>query len=157
MDKDLSITFLVDNTPEEVFKAVNTVRSWWSGDVEGNTDKLGAEWTYRYKDIHYSKQKITELSPNKKVVWHVEDSYLQFIKDKDEWTGTDIVFEIKQNGNKTELKFTHVGLVPAIACYEKCAPAWDFYINDSLRALITTGKGDPNKRNNSHKSIISRG
>jgi hypothetical protein len=46
---------------------------------------------------------------------------------------------------KTELRFTHVGLVPAFECYGGCSDAWGFYINDSLRSLITTGKGQPNQ------------
>jgi hypothetical protein len=82
--------------------------------------------------------------PGKKVVWQVSNAKINFVEDKDEWNGTDIVFEITQKGKKTELRFTHIGLVPRIECYGKCAGAWGFYINESLRDLITTGKGDPN-------------
>lgn len=145
-NQSYSTTFIVDQTPEAVFQAINNVRGWWSGEIEGETDKLGDVWTYRYKDIHRSKQKITKLSPGKKIVWHVLDSYLSFIQDKEEWNGTDIVFEIAKKGDKTEVSFMHKGLMPAIACYDKCAPAWDFYINDSLRKLISTGKGAPNNK-----------
>ncbi len=77
-------SLLVDKTPEEAFAAINNVRGWWSGNIEGTTKKLGDEWTYRYKDVHYSKQKITELVPGKKVVWLVLDSYINFIEDKTE-------------------------------------------------------------------------
>jgi hypothetical protein len=84
--------------------------------------------------------------PGKKVVWLVVDSKISFVKDKDEWNCTDIVFEIAKKGDKTELRFTHVGLVPAIECYGKCAGAWGYYSNESLRGLITTGKGDPNEK-----------
>jgi hypothetical protein len=143
--EDLTFVLIVDKTPEQVFNAINNVREWWSGEIDGDTDKLGAVWTYRYKDIHRSKQKISEFIPGKRVVWHVVDSFLSFIEDKEEWNGTDIVFEITKKGDNTEIRFTHVGLVPAVACYGKCAPAWDFYINDSLRSLINTGKGAPNK------------
>ena len=136
----------VDQTPQEVFDAVNNVRGWWSGEIEGRTDKLGAEFTYRYKDLHRSTQKITEWVPGKKLVWHVLDTRLNFVKDKTEWNGTDIVFEINRKNNKTELRFTHAGLVPAFECYGDCSGAWGFYINDSLRRLITTGKGQPNKK-----------
>ena len=143
-DQNYTTVFTVDQSPEEVFNAINNVRGWWSGEIDGSTDKLGAEFTYRYQDLHRTTQKITELVPGKKVVWHVLDSNIEFVKDKAEWDGTDIVFKITKTGDKTELHFTHVGLSPAIECYGKCAGAWGFYINDSLRSLITTGKGDPN-------------
>ena len=144
INRNYTTTVSVDQSPKQVFDAITNVRGWWSGDIDGHTDKLGAEFTYRYQDLHRSSQKITELVPGKKVVWHVSDAKINFVEDKDEWNGTDIVFEITQKGKKTELRFTHIGLVPRIECYGKCAGAWGFYINESLRDLITTGKGDPN-------------
>jgi len=129
-----------------VFAAINNVRGWWSGEIDGATDKLGAAFTYRYQDLHRSTQKITELVPGRKIVWHIVDADINFVKDKKEWNGTDVVFEINKKDGKTEVRFTHVGLAPRIECYGKCAGAWSFYINDSLRGLITTGKGDPNDR-----------
>ena len=144
--KNYTASFTVDQSPEEVFAAINNVRGWWSGEIDGRTDQIGAEFTYRYENIHRSVQKITELVPGKKIVWHVVDADINFVKDRKEWNGTDIVFEIAKKGGKTELRFTHVGLVPTIECYGKCAGAWGFYINESLRSLITTGKGDPNQK-----------
>jgi uncharacterized protein YndB with AHSA1/START domain len=143
-NRNYTTTVSVDQSPKQVFDAITNVRGWWSGDIDGHTDKLGAEFTYRYQDLHRSTQKITELVPGKKVVWHVSNAKINFVEDKDEWNGTDIVFEITQKGKETELRFTHIGLVPRIECYGKCAGAWGFYINESLRDLITTGKGDPN-------------
>jgi len=139
---DFTATLLVDQTPEEVFNAINNVREWWTGEpgVEGSTDKLGDEFTYHYKDLHYSKQKITELIPGKKVVWLITDSKLNFIKDKSEWTGTKISFEISEKNNKTQIRFTHMGLVPDIECYGDCSNAWSSYINTSLRNIITKDK-----------------
>jgi hypothetical protein len=71
----------------------------------------------------------------------VLDGYLNFVEDKTEWTGTDITFEIDKKGDKTEVRFTHVGLVPGYECFDDCSNAWGSYINGSLRSLITTGKG----------------
>ena len=136
--------FLVDQSPEAAFAAINDVRAWWSGQIDGITDELDAEFTYRYQDVHYSKQKITELLPNKRVVWQVLDASLNFTEDPNEWTGTEVVFELSQQEEQTEVSFTHRGLVSAFECYDKCSSAWSFYINDSLRRLITTGKGEPN-------------
>lgn len=145
-NQNFTTTFSVDQTPEEVFDAINNVRGWWSGEIEGSTDKLGDEFTYRYQDVHYSKQKIIEVIPNKKVTWLVLDNHLNFIKDKNEWKGTKIIFEISKKGGKTEIRFTHLGLVPEYECFDICSTAWGSYINGSLRSLITAGKGQPNQK-----------
>ena len=122
--QDYTTSFTVSQTPNEAFDAINNVRGWWSGEVEGNTDKLGAEFTYQVPEAHRSKQKVTELVPGKKVVWHVSDAHLGFVENKSEWKGTDIVFDIAKNGDKTEVRFTHKGLVPAYECYNNCSNAW---------------------------------
>jgi hypothetical protein len=145
MMNDFTTTFSVDQTPEEAFSAINRVRAWWSGEIEGSTDKLGDEFTYRYEDIHYSRQKVTELTPGRRVVWLVLDSRLNFAQDKSEWTGTTITFDISRKGDQTEVRFTHVGLVPEVECFEDCSSAWGGYINGSLRSLIAAGAADPAK------------
>src|SRR5262249_46150052 len=105
--------------------------------------RLGAEFTYRYEDVHYTKQRITEFVPGEKVVWHVVDGYIQFSEDPKEWVGTDITFEIARRGDQTEVRFSHVGLVPEVECFDQSSSAWSFYINSSLRNLIAHGTGGP--------------
>jgi len=139
--KDFTTTILADKTPKEIFDAINNVRGWWQGSIEGSTDKLHDEFIYRMEEFHFSKQKLVEVIPNEKVVWLVTDSQLNFIKDKNEWTGTKIIFEISEKNNKTQLRFTHVGLVNEIECYDACSNAWSQLIQESLFSLITTGKG----------------
>jgi Activator of Hsp90 ATPase homolog 1-like protein len=138
---DYTTTILVDQTPKEVFNAINNVRGWWQGEIEGSTDKLNDEFTYRMEEFHFSKQKLIEVIPDKKVVWLVTESRLNFIKKKSEWTGTKISFEISKEQNKTQVHFTHMGLVPEIECYGGCSSAWSQLIEQSLFSLITTGKG----------------
>ncbi len=90
--------------------------------------------------MHRTTQRITELVPDRKVIWHVVDSKINFVRDKTEWNGTDIVFEISPEGSRTELRFTHIGLVPTIEGYDGCSGAWGFYVGDSLRRLITSAR-----------------
>jgi hypothetical protein len=90
--------------------------------------------------------KVTEMVLNKKVVWLVMDNYFNFTEDKTEWTNTKIVFEISTHGKKTEVRFTHQGLVPAYECFDVCSNAWGSFVNGSLRNLIVTGKGKPNPK-----------
>lgn len=142
--QDLTYSITVDQTPKEAFAAIINVRGWWSGEITGRTDLLGAEWTYRYQDLHRTTQKITELEPGKRIVWLVTDSSINFVKDRQEWNNTRIVFDIARKGKKTEVRFVHEGLVPKIECYGDCAEAWGFYIKESLFGLISTGKGHPN-------------
>ena len=93
-----------------------------------------------------AKQHITEFSPHERVCWRVTDASISFTEDPNEWTGTQVIFDVAPRGDRTEVRFTHLGLVPAFECYEKCSNAWSFYINGSLRRLIATGKGEPNRR-----------
>ncbi len=86
------------------------------------------------------------LVPGKKVVWRVLDNYFDFTEDKSEWKDTEISFEIARKGDKTEVRFAHLGLVPEYECFDVCSNACGSYINGSLRSLITTGKGKPTPR-----------
>jgi hypothetical protein len=141
---DFTTTLLLDATPNQVFDAINDVRGWWSEDVEGATDKRGATFEFRYKTMHRSTHEIVELTRGKRVVWNTVKASINFVRDKTEWDGTQVVFDIARKGDKTELRFTHRGLVPAIQCYGDCSGAWAYHL-ESLRDLIATGEGRPNR------------
>jgi hypothetical protein len=147
-DRNFTIAFTVDQTVKEVFDAINNVRGWWSEEIEGSTDKLGDESAYCYQDVHRCKIKLVEVIPDNKVVWLVLDNYFSFTEDKTEWKGTHVIFEISPKSNQTEIRFAHAGLVPEYECFGVCSNAWGSYINGSLRSLIDTGKGQPNKKEN---------
>ena len=139
--KDFTTSFTGDQTPKEAFDAINNVRGWWSEGVKGGTKRVGEEFVFRYKDLHYSKHKLTKVVPNKKVVWLTTDAKLNFTKDKAEWKGTKIIFDITPKGKKTEVRFTQKGLVPEVECYDACSKGWTYYVQESLKKLIETGKG----------------
>jgi hypothetical protein len=145
-DHGFTTTFAVDRTPTEAFDAITNVRGWWSEEIDGRTDQLGAEFTYRHEDVHRCRILVTEAVPGRKVSWLVVGNYFNFTEDETEWTGTTISFDISEKDGQTEVRFTHQGLVPAYECFEVCSTAWGFYVNGSLQSLITTGEGQPNGR-----------
>ena len=144
--QSFSTSFVVDESPKQVFDAVTNVRGWWSEEVKGGTSKLNDEFDYRYQDVHSCKMRLIEVVPEKKIVWLVLDNHFNFTKDQNEWKGDKIIFEIAKKGDKTELRFVHEGLVPEYECFDACYDGWSNYIKKSLRNLITTGKGQPNPK-----------
>jgi hypothetical protein len=154
-NQNFTATISVDQTPGEVLNAIRNVRGWWSENIEGNTDKLGDELTYRYQDAHYCKMKLIEVIAGKKLVWLVLDNFFNFIEDDSEWKGTKVIFEVSKAGDKTEIHFTHQGLVPQYECFKVCSNAWDSCINGSLRSLIETGKGRPNPKEKRERTKAS--
>jgi len=143
---DFTTTLLVDQSPKEAFNAITNVRGWWSENIEGGTARLNDVFEYRYEDVHYCKVKLIEVVPDKKVVWSVLDNHFNFTKDTSEWKGTKVIFEISQKDKKTQIRFTHQGLVPEYECFDVCREGWGNYINLSLRNLIVAGKGQPNPK-----------
>ncbi len=97
-DQSYRTTLVVDATPDQAFEAINDVRGWWSQDVDGRTDTVGAEFAYRGNqdgvNVHRARIRVTELVPGQRVVWHVLDNWMSFIDDQAEWKDTRIVFEI---------------------------------------------------------------
>ena len=142
MDKqNFTTTIVVEQSPAEVFKAINDPRAWWSEEIEGTTGHLSSEWKYQFGDNHRSKMKVIEMIPDKKVVWLVEENYFKNAKDQSEWVGNRITFEISKEEDKTQLVFTQIGLTPAYDCYKNCDWAWTGFVQKSLQSLIATGKG----------------
>ena len=144
--QDYHISITVDATAQEAFQSINNVSQWWTENLEGSSQKLNDEFTVRFGDVHYSKQKLVEVVLDKKIVWLITDSKLNFLKDKQEWTNTKISFEISTQNDKTKIHFTHIGLVPEIECFDACSNAWSQYIRSSFVKLISTGKGQPEQK-----------
>ncbi len=149
IEHSFTTSMILTQTPAEVFAAIINPRAWWGEGIVGATAKPDGEFIYRHGSIHVSTQKITELVPNKKLGWKIIQSELSFVAHKSEWNGTEVVFDISKNGENTELKVTHAGLVPQFECFEACSGGWSFYLNDSLRKLIETGKGEPDPKSKS--------
>jgi len=134
-----SATIELASSPHRVFECVLDVSKWWGGaDLEGRTSQLNDEFTITHGDAHYSRQKLIELVPDRKLVWLITEARLGWLQgDKHEWTNTRLVFEISPKGDRTVLHFTHEGLVPEKECYPLCSDGWSVVIKDYLFTFIT--------------------
>ncbi len=140
-NKNFTTTIELSKPAKDVFNSICGVSNWWSRDFEGDSSKLNDEFIIHHPHRHYSKQKLVEIIPDKKIVWLVVDSLLYWLeKDKHEWTNTRMIFEITENGDKTALQFTHEGLIPDKECYAMCEQGWMMVIRNRLFGFIEDGE-----------------
>src|SRR5688572_1831551 len=104
---DYRVTFTSEASSHEVFKKINSVTSWWTEDFEGKLENPEDEFIVRF-GATWIKHKIVELVPGKKIVWRVTDCYKHWLKNKKEWNGTSLEWEISDSKEHTRITFTHV-------------------------------------------------
>ncbi len=136
-------SILVDTSLKTAYDSICKVNDWW-GHIEGPTNHVGNEFVYKPGDVRVYF-KVTEMISGKKIVWKVTDCHLSWLKDTKEWNGTSVVWNLKQTDKGTEIDFEHVGLAPALECFDGCVKGWDQYVKDSLKSLITEGEGKPGR------------
>ncbi len=135
-------TISVHVSAAEAMKKISQVNLWWAKNFSGSAEKLNDKFTVKFGET-FVDFLISELLPNEKVVWRVTDCNLHWLKAKKEWKGTEVVFEISPENNKTRIDFTHVGLVPGVECYKDCEAGWSGHITTSLVKFMKEGKGMP--------------
>jgi hypothetical protein len=140
-NNSFAATIEVAASPEHVFNCINEITNWWSKEFEGHSAELHDEFIIHHPGRHFSKQKVVELIPGKKIVWRVTESTLNWLKnDQREWTNTKMIFELSARNDKTIIHFTHEGLVPEKECYAVCSQSWTMVLTDWLYQFITAGK-----------------
>lgn len=102
----------VPQSSKAIFRHItNDLTQWWPEDVTGETTKLNDEFTFTTGDSHYSKNRVIELQPDKKLVWLVTESIRK--TDNFDWSGTKMIFELTPNGDNTKIEFTYDGVILA--------------------------------------------
>ncbi|MDE3214376.1 MAG: hypothetical protein KGM98_14180 [Bacteroidota bacterium] len=140
--ESFSATIEITNSAQEIFQRItNYVPRWWGGkDFSGRSINLNDEFVINHPGAHYSKQKLVEVIPGKKLMWLVTESSLSWLKNQEEWTNTKMIFEIIPKNYSYLLQFTHEGLTPEKESYVKCCEGWNMVIKDWLYTLIMYGK-----------------
>ena len=140
--KDYTCTITTPRSAADSYAAINNVADWWSRDMDGAALKVGDVFTVRFGETWVTSQ-VTAMTADSRVEWLVTDCYKHWLKDKKEWVGTSMIWEVVPHGAETQIRFTHIGLVPGIECYEGCEKGWNYFIKESILPLLTTGVGLP--------------
>jgi hypothetical protein len=143
--QDYTATIVANVTKKIAFDAITAVGKWWTENIEGNTENLNDVFTVHFGET-FATFKVVESIKEQKLAWLVTDCYLHWLKDKKEWKGTTLDFDLTAENDSTKITFTHIGLQPEIECYNDCRKGWDQYVKDSLLKLITEGQGRPEKK-----------
>lgn len=141
-NRSYTATIEIAKPPHHVFECILDVSKWWGGkDLRGCTRVLHDEFTIQHGDVHYSKQRMIDVVPGQRVVWLITESRLAWLeRNKQEWTGTRLIFEVMPKGRGATVHFTHEGLVPERECHESCSAGWTLVIKDYLFNFITEGR-----------------
>jgi len=135
-----SVAIEVARSPNEVFNHITKgVSEFWPEEFTGESTKLGDEFVFSTGNSHYSKNKVVELIPNKKVVWLVTESIRK--TDNFDWTGTKMIFELTPKGDDTLVQFTYDGVVLENE-YDRLVQICDLVIKEKLYNFLTRGKVD---------------
>ena len=121
---------------QAVYNALATIEglsSWWTTDTRGESE-IGGELQFRFGDGGFD-MKVLELEPGKRVLWHVVDG-------PEEWLGTRIGFDLKQNGDWIVILFKHQGWKAPVEFMHHCSTKWAVFLL-SLKSFLETGKGAP--------------
>jgi hypothetical protein len=145
---DYQATFLVHVNAKEAFDGICHVSAWWTKNFRGSAKKQGDIFSVHFGETSASYE-IVEMVPDKKILWLVTDCNLHWLKDKKEWKGTHILWEINPVKGETEIHMTHIGLRPGIECFEDCTIGWNHYVKESLFRLLNEGRGVPDHPNHS--------
>ena len=126
----------------KVYAALSTIEgvaSWWTRDTTG-VSKSGGHIDVRFlspsgKEIGSMTMEVMELDPSKRVHWH-------FKSGPAEWVGTDVIFNLSQDGDYTIVLFGHKNWREAGEFTSHCSMKWATFLL-SLKDLVETGSGKP--------------
>lgn len=128
-----------NSTPEKVYDALTTIdglAGWWTDDTKGSTD-VGGVIEFRFPPGGFDME-VVENRPAEAVTWKVVDG-------PEEWVGTTVGWELRQDGDYTIVLFKHQGWKEPVEFMHHCSTKWATYLM-SLKRLVETGQGAPAPR-----------
>lgn len=123
------------SSPKDTYKALTTregLSAWWTDNTKGE-NKVGGVLKFRFGERGGFDMKVLELESNRRVLWQVIDG-------PEEWIGTKVSFDLKQDGDYTIILFKHTGWKEPVEFMHHCSTKWAIFLM-SLKALVETGQG----------------
>jgi uncharacterized protein YndB with AHSA1/START domain len=127
----------IKSSVNDVYRALTTLRGlagWWTTDTRGSCD-LGGVIEFHFGTNGRIDMKVLELDPAKRIVWQVVDG-------PQDWFGSRVSFELKQEGEQTTVLFKHAGWKEQSEFMHHCSTKWAIFLM-SMKAFVETGKGTP--------------
>jgi uncharacterized protein YndB with AHSA1/START domain len=128
------------SSPDKVYDALTTVEGlagWWTDDTKRSLAETENVLQFRFAAGGFD-MKVLEQRPSERVVWKVVDG-------PEEWVGTTVDWDLRQDGDYTMVLFKHQGWKEPVEFMHHCSTKWATYLM-SLKALVETGEGAPAPR-----------
>ena len=125
------------SSPDDIYKALTTregLAGWWTTNTQGVSNQVGGVIEFRFGPGGID-MKVLELQPLKHVLWEP-------VAGPEEWIGTKVSFDLRQEGDWTIVWFKHQGWKEPGEFMHHCSTKWGVFLL-SLKSLLETGKGAP--------------
>ncbi len=122
--------------PDEVYAALTKVdglASWWTQDTDGD-GSVGGTLRFRFEPGGFDML-VLDARPDELVLWEVVDG-------PEEWIGTRVRFDLRQEEGFTIVLFRHEGWEAPVEFMHHCSTKWATFLM-SLKKVVETGTGEP--------------
>ncbi len=127
---------------DAVYEALATregLAAWWTSNTKGDS-KVGGRLEFSFTaggaEIGSIAMQVLEPHRAELVRWQV-------VAGPEEWIGTTIGFELRQDGDYCTVLFKHQGWKEPVEFMHRCSTKWAMFLM-SLKSLVETGEGLPN-------------
>ena len=127
----------IQSSLNDTYQALTTpegLSAWWTNSTQDETE-IGGPLKFRFGDRGGFDMKVLELHPHQHVRWEVVDGPM-------EWIGTQVSFDLQQQGDWTIVLFKHQGWKEPVEFMHHCSTKWATFLL-SLKSLVETGQGAP--------------
>jgi uncharacterized protein YndB with AHSA1/START domain len=125
----------IKSATNDVYRALTTrqgLAGWWTTDTRGSCD-VGGVIEFHFGTRGRIDMKVLQLDPGSRIVWQV-------VGGPQDWIGSKVSFELKQEGEQTTVLFKHEGWQEQSEFMHHCSTKWATFLM-SMKALVETGRG----------------